>query len=91
MASHTKAQRAPPLHASKLTTMLPVVIPSLPQGWIPDVAILEGTFIIQTPPIPTMTYMQDYLTKFVRPHFAAGVTEVHVIVDNPGALPETPI
>ena len=74
--------------------MLPVVISSLPQGWIPDVAILEGMFIVQTPPILTMTYMQDYvqllLTKFVRPHFAAGVTEVHVIFDNPGALPETP-
>ena len=41
-----------------------------------------------------MTYMQDYvqllLTKFVLPHFAAGVTEVHVIFDNPGALPEIP-
>ena len=41
-----------------------------------------------------MTYLQHYvqllLTKFVRPHFAAGVTDVHVIFDTPGALPETP-
>ena len=92
-----------PYKASKSTTtayiktcykMLHVVIPSLPQGWIPDVVILEGTFIIQTPPLPTMTYMQDYvqllLTKFVWPHFAAGVMEAHVIFDNPGALPKTP-
>ena len=35
--------------------------------------------------------MQDFvqllITKFVQPQFAAGV---HVFVDNPGTLPETP-
>ena len=44
-----KGSRTPQLHVSKLATKCFLWSSSLPQGWIPDVAILEGMFIIQTP------------------------------------------
>ncbi len=71
-----------------------VVTNTFPPGWVPDVVILEGMFLVQTSPIPTLATMQEYvqflITKFVRPHFSAGVSEVHVVFDSPGSLPETP-
>ena len=72
----------------------PPVIHTLPHGWTPDTVILEGMFLIQTPPLPTMSCMKEYvkmlLARFVLPHFVAGVTAVHVVFDCPGSLPETP-
>ena len=71
-----------------------IIIQELPSGWIPDVVILEGMFPIQTSPMSTMNCMQDYLkllvSRFVRPHLAAGVQQVHVVFDVPGAHQETP-
>ena len=65
---------------------------NFPSQWITDVVILEGMFLVQTPPIPTMSCMRDYvnllLAKSVRPHLKAGDTAVHVVFDNPGSLPE---
>ena len=56
--------------------------------------ILEGMFLIQTSPMSTMNCMQYYvkllLSRFVRPHLAAGVQQVHVVFDVPGAQQETP-
>ena len=73
---------------------IPVVLQSLPVQWIPDSVILEGMFLIQTNPIPTMNYMQQYvqllMNQFVAPHFKAGVQEVHVVFDSPGSMAETP-
>ena len=50
--------------------------------------------MIQTEPFPTIENMKEYVKmlflKYVIPHFLSGVIEVHVIFDNPGALPETP-
>ena len=38
--------------------------------------------------------MEDYarllLSRFIHPHFAAGVAEIHVVFDNPGGQSETP-
>ena len=55
---------------------------------------MEGMFMVQTEPFPTIENMKEYVKmlflKYVRPHFVSGVIEVHVIFDNPGALPETP-
>lgn len=66
----------------------------IPLGWIPDAVILEGMFLIQMSPISTMSCMQDYvkllLSQLARPHLVAGVTEVHVVFDAPGAQQETP-
>ena len=72
----------------------PAIINTLPGGWVPDTVILEGMFLIQTPPLPTMSCMKEYvqllLARFVRPHFVAGVMAVHVVFDCPSSLPETP-
>ena len=50
--------------------------------------------MIQISPLPTMAKMKEYtemlLNIYVRPHYRAGVLEVHVIFDNPGGLPESP-
>ena len=66
----------------------------MPPGWIPDSVVLEGMFLIQTSPLPNMSSMKEYvkllLFRFVRPHFSAGVKEVHVVFDNPGSQEETP-
>ena len=96
MGYHIKAPKVIPLPILKIATGKPrsVIVPAFPPGWIPDVVILEGMFMTQTSPIPTMSYMTDYvqylLTRFVRPHFAAGAKEVHVVFDNPGSQSETP-
>lgn len=64
---------------------------ALPTQWVPQSVILGGMFTNQVAPIPTMNHMNEYvnslLTRFVRPHLA---TEVHVVFDTPGSMPETP-
>ena len=35
-------------------------------------------------------YAQWLLHQYIRPHFKAGVEEVHVVFDTPGSMPETP-
>ena len=71
-----------------------VVVNNLPAGWIPHSVILEGMFLIQLFPLPSMNCMEDYvkllLSRYVRPHFRAGVIEVHVVFDATGLLPESP-
>ena len=72
----------------------PVIINSLPTGWIPHSVILEGMFLIQMSPLPSMNCMEEYvkllLSRYVRPHFYAGVIEVHVVFDVAGLQRETP-
>ena len=72
----------------------PVIINSLPTGWIPHTVILEGMFLIQMSPLPAMHCMEEYvkvlLSRYVRPHFTAGVIEVHVVFDVTGLQPESP-
>ncbi len=70
---------------------VPVIVTVLP--WVPTSVIMEGMFMVQTEPFPTMENMKEYvktlLLKHVRPHYVCGVIEVHVF-DNSGALSETP-
>ena len=53
-----------------------------------------GMFLIQSSPLPSMSCMKEYaqwlLHQYIRPHFKAGVEEVHVVFDTPGSMPETP-
>lgn len=70
------------------------VIQQLPIGWVPDTVILEGMFMIQISPLPTMSCMQDYvkllISKFLQPHLRCGVKEIHVVFDAPGSQNESP-
>ena len=72
---------------SKISNMLPM-------GWIPHSVILEGMFLIQMAPIPSMGSMEEYvkllLSRYVRPHFNAGAIEVHVVFDVAGLQEESP-
>ena len=75
-------------------TNSPVIINTLPPGWIPNSVILEGMFLIQMSPFTTMSCMEEYvkllLSRYVSPHFNASVIEVHVVFDVPGMQPESP-
>lgn len=78
----------------KRYSSLPVITDTLPPPWTPHTAILEGMFLIQSSPLPSMSCMKEYtqwlLHQYIRPHFRAGVQEVHVVFDTPGSMPETP-
>ena len=78
----------------KRYSQLPLVIEYPPHHWTPHTAILEGMFMIQTSPVPTTSCMREYaqllLAQYIRPHFRAGVQEVHVVFDSPGSMAETP-
>ena len=78
----------------KRYSQLPLIIEYPPPHWTPHTAILEGMFMIQTSPMPTMSCMREYaqllLAQYIRPHFRAGVQEVHVVFDSPGSMAETP-
>ena len=73
---------------------MPAIATVLPKQWTPDTVIIEGMFLIHTAPIPTMSSMHEYvhllLMKHVRPHFVAGVLEVHVLFDNTGCMAQSP-
>ena len=70
-------------------TAPPIISNQFPPTWIPHAVILEGMFMVQVSPLPTMNNML-LLSRFVRPHFNAGVIEVHVVFDAPGSQPESP-
>ena len=78
----------------KRYSSLPVITDTLPPPWTPHTAILEGMFLIQSSPLPSMSCMEEYtqwlLHQYIRPHFRAGVQKVHVVFDTPGSMPETP-
>lgn len=75
-------------------TSPPIISNTLPPQWIPHSAILEGMFMIQVSPLPSMSCMEEYakllLSIFVKPYFCAGVIEVHVVFDSPGTQKESP-
>ncbi len=65
-----------------------VITSHLPSGWIPEVVVLEGMFLINTSPLSTHSSMMEYsvflFRRFVCPHFIVGSSEVHLVFDNPG-------
>ena len=74
----------------KRYSTFPVMIEYPPPQWVPHAAILEGMFMIQTSPLPSMSCMREYaellLTQYARLHFQAGALEVHVVFDSPGSM-----
>ena len=63
------------------------IVSNFPQQWVPDSVILEGMFMIQTPPSPGITTYVQYckllVTRYISPHLRAGVNQVHVLFDDP--------
>ena len=62
-----------------------VVLNTLPQGWIPDVAIIDGMFLINCTPLRSISNISEYamllFKRFIAPHFNAGAIEVHLVFD----------
>ena len=67
---------------------------SFPDGWVPDTVVMEGMFLINTPPLPVHSTMKEYawfvLRRFAHPYFFSGTKEVHIVFDNPWQQPHTP-
>lgn len=65
-----------------------------PGGWVPDSAVLEGMFLINTSPLVTRCTMKDYaqflVRRFAVPHISKGVTEVHIAFDSQAQNLRTP-
>ena len=51
-----------------------------PGLWVPDTVVLEGMFLINTARLVTHATMRDYAAlRFITPHLAKGVKEVHIV------------
>ena len=65
----------------------PVVLDNLPPEWTPQIAIIEGMFLIHCKPLRTAKTINDYalflFDRFLLPHFKARVIEVHLLFDSP--------
>ena len=72
------------------TAKPPVVVSTLPQGWLPQLVILDAMFLINTKPLrrtkTLANYAQLIFEHFALEHFKAGASEVHLIFifDKPG-------
>ena len=72
------------------TARPPVVVSTLPQGWLPQMVILDAKFLINTKPLrwtkTLANYAQLNIERFALEHFKAGASEVHLIFifDKPG-------
>ena len=66
----------------------PVLIASLP--WVPTSVIMEGMFMIQTEPFPTIENMKEYVKmlflKYVRPHFLDHICKQNLTEYAAGAM-----
>ena len=64
-----------------------VILNRFPGLWVPDTVVLEGMFLINTAPLVTHVTMRDYavflVKRFIIPHLAKGVKEVHIVYDMP--------
>ena len=60
---------------------------TLPQGWIPEITIIDGMFLVNTKPLRRIKniteYTQQIYNRFAMEQFCQGVTEVHIVFDKP--------
>ena len=60
----------------------------------PQCTIIERMFLINTNPLGCLSYPEEYtnflLTRCILTQFSCGSTEVHVILDNPERVKNTP-
>ena len=64
-----------------------MILSRFPGLWVPHTVVLEGMFLINTAPLVTHATMRDYavflVKRFIVPHLAKGVKEVHILYDIP--------
>jgi len=62
--------------------------------WIPEVAILDAMFAINTNPLRQHKTLEQYayllFRQFVIPHYQHGTNEVHLVFDHPGRVDFNP-
>ena len=70
------------------------ILNAFPSGWLPDIVILEGMFMINTVPLRIHTHLCHFtrflLVRYAGWYISAGVPEIHIIFDNPGRFPVHP-
>ena len=59
----------------------------LPQGWVPEVAIIDAMFVLTVKPMRMNATILDHskflFNRFALPHFIPGATKVYLIFDKP--------
>ena len=63
-----------------------MILNRFPGLWVHDTVVLESMFLVNTVPRVTHVTMRDavFLVKrFIVPHLAKGVKEVHIVYDMP--------
>ena len=66
---------------------------NLPQNWVPHSVILEGMFMLDTPPLSHHCPINHYATSlqmYALKHYKAGCIEVHIIFDDLGRFEISP-
>ena len=60
-----------------------IIRSNYPPSWTPEIAILDGMFIINVKPLGKTfeDYTNFLLRRFVQPFYTQGANEVHVIFD----------
>ena len=63
-------------------------------AWVPDLAIIDAMFIINTTPLRQHKIREHYadflFRQYAIPHFNLGTKEVHFVFDHPGRLSFNP-
>ena len=58
---------------------------AMPQGWIPDVVIVDGMFTLNSNPMRCSSIITEHAKslylRFVAPYYALGAKEVHIVYD----------
>ena len=84
------------IEACYQTSSPPVILNSLPIGWVPECCLLEGMLLLNTTPLGTHKTYADYsqfmIKRFIIPCYINREKApcIHVIFDNPGRLSQTP-
>ncbi len=77
-----------PFYSTRYGEQVVMCMYQFPVGWLPDAVIMDGMFMLNTTPLRIHSKMSEY-TRFLLVRYAgwyikAGVTEVHIVFDDPG-------
>ena len=71
-----------------------LVVQNVPANWVAHSVIMEGMFMIHTPPLShhrtILHYATSLLQKYTLKHYKAGCIEVHILFDNPECFKVSP-